>query len=101
MKTAILEAMNNNEIINEVRKVLMPYDRKWDEWLNSDACFLTSVEIKVIGYLLAFQSVEESASLLNISQEEYFLILDDTIEKLEEQQLKYVAWLGKKMVVSN
>ena len=93
--------MNNIEIINQVRKVLMPYDNNWDEWLNSDACFLNSVEIKVIGYLLALQSVEESANLLNISQEQYLLVLDDTVEKLEEQQLKYIAWLGKKMVVSN
>ena len=101
MKTAILEAMNNHEIINHVCKVLMPYDKHWDEWLNSDACFLNSTEIKAIGYVLAFQDIEESAYLLNISRDECLLVLNHTIEKLEEQQFKYIAWLGKKMVVSN
>lgn len=93
--------MDNNKIIDQARKALVPYDKNWDEWLNSNACFLNSVEIKVIGYLLAFQDVEESACLLNLSQVEYLLVLNDTIKKLEEQQFKYIAWLARKMVVSN
>ena len=101
MKKAILEAMDNNEIINQVRKALEPYDQSWDEWLNSDACFLNSVELKAIGYLLAFQGVEESAHLLNIAQDEYLLILDHTIEKLKVQHFQYMVWVKTKAVLSN
>ncbi|WP_017730739.1 hypothetical protein [Nafulsella turpanensis] len=93
--------MDNNKIIDQVRKALVSYDKNWDEWLNSDACFLNSIEIKAIGYVLAFQDVEESAYLLNISRDEYLLVLNHTIKKLEEQQFKYIAWLASKMVVSN
>lgn len=93
--------MDNNEIINQVRKALVSYDKNWDEWLNSDACFLNSIEIKVIGYLLAFQDVEESACLLDLSQDEYLLKLNHTIEKLEEQHFQYMTWVKTKAVLSN
>lgn len=93
--------MDDKEIVNRVRKALEPYDQKWDEWLNSDACFLNAVETKAIGYLLAFQSVEESARLLKISQDEYLLILDNTIEKLKDQHFQYMAWVKTKVVLSN
>ena len=91
----------DNDTINQLRKVLELYDQSWEEWLNSDACFLNTTETKVIGYLLAFQNVEESACLLNISRDEYLLVLNNTIEKLEEQQYKYIAWLAGQMVMSN
>jgi hypothetical protein len=97
----IINYMEDQEIINQVREALKPYDKDWDEWLNSDAFFLNSTEIKVVGYVLAFQDVEESARSLNISQEECLLILGHTIKKLENQQLQYTAWLGKKMAIPN
>ena len=93
--------MDDKKIIYQVRKALVPYDQKWDEWLNSDACFLNAVETKAIGYLLAFQDVEESASLLGLSQDEYLLILDHTIEKLKDQHFQYMAWVKTKVVLSN
>jgi hypothetical protein len=97
----IEEYMEDQEIINQVRKALEPYDQSWDEWLNSDVCFLNLIEVKVLGYVLAFQKVEESARLLNTSEDEYLLILGHTIKKLENQQLQYTAWLGKKMATPN
>jgi hypothetical protein len=93
--------MEDHEIINQVREALKPYDENWVEWLNSDDCFLNSTEIKVMGYVLAFQNVKESARSLNISQDECLLILGHTIKKLENQQLQYTAWLGKKMASPN
>lgn len=91
----------DNELLNQVRKALEPYGQSWDEWLNSDLCFLNGVEIKVVGYLLAFHSVEESARLLKISQDEYLLLLEHTIEKLKDQHFRYKAWLAQKIIMSN
>jgi LPS sulfotransferase NodH len=91
----------DNELINKIQEALEQYDQSWDEWLSSNACFLTELEVKAIGYLLAFQCVEETARLLKKSQDEYLLILDHTIEKLKDQHSQYKAWLAQKIIMSN
>jgi LPS sulfotransferase NodH len=91
----------DDELINKIQEALEQYDQSWDEWLNSDTCFLNEVEIKAIGYLLAFHGVEESARLLKKSQDEFLLILEHTIEKLKDQYFQYKAWLAQKIIMSN
>jgi hypothetical protein len=91
----------DNEIINKIQEALEQYDQSWDEWLNSDACFLNAHEVKAIGYLLAFQCVEETARLLKKSQDEYLLILEHTVEKLKNQHFQYKAWLTQKVIMNN
>jgi hypothetical protein len=93
--------MNDIEKVNQVRKALAPYDHNWDEWLNSNACFLNSTEIKVVGYVLAFQDIEESARLLNVSRDKYLLLLNHTIEKLKNQHFQYMAWVNRRVLLSN
>ena len=93
--------MEDQKIINRLRESLALYDRYWDEWLNSEVCFLDPTETKAIGYLLAFQSIEESARILAISPNAYLDILGHTLGKLKDQHFRYVAWLAKKNAMSN
>jgi hypothetical protein len=97
----IVEYMDDQEIINQVRKALEPYDQSWDEWLNSDVCFLNSTEIKVVGYVLAFQDIEKSAHLLNISRDKLLQLLDHVVKKLENQHFQYVEWVSRRVLSSN
>lgn len=91
--------MEDQKIINRVRESLALYDRHWDEWLNSEVCFLEPAETKAIGTLLAFQSIAESARLLAVSPDAYLNILGQTLCKLKDQHFRYVAWLAKKNVM--
>ena len=93
--------MEDKEIISRVREALEPFGKHWDEWLNSDFCFLNSTEIKVVGYLLAYQSIERSAHLLAVSQGGYLHILDHTLEKLKDQHFRYLVWVNSKIGLSN
>ena len=101
MQIAILKAMENQKIITQVREVLALYDSYCDEWLNSKVCFLDPTETKAIGYLLAFQSVEESSRLLAVSPGVYLDILDHTLEKLKNQHFRYLGWVNSQFALSN
>ena len=93
--------MEDQQIINRVRETLALYDRHWEEWLNSDVCFLEPTEIKAIGALLAFQSIDESARLLAVSPDGYLDILDHTLDKLKDQHFRYLAWVTSRIALSN
>ena len=97
----ILKAMEDQEIINRVRESLALYDRHWEEWLNSEACFLETTEIRALGTLLAFQSIEESARLLAVSRDGYLEVLDHTLTKLKNQHYRYLTWVNSKIAWSN
>ena len=88
-------------MINRLREALALYGRHWDEWLNSEICFLDSTETKAIGALLAFQRIEESARLLAISPDGYLEVLDHTLAKLKDQHFRYLAWANSKIALSN
>ena len=73
---------------------MKPYEYKWCEWLQSDACFLSGTEEKMIGYLFAFKGdIFCSSRMLKLSQADYLLYLKQLIRKLERNQIIYLAWL--------
>ena len=79
-----------------LQRALKPYENHWNDWLQSNACFLSGMDERIIGYLFAFKGdVFCAARVLELSEIDYLFQLRKLIEKLEGSQIEYLAWLEK------
>jgi hypothetical protein len=89
------------EQVKDLIAILDPYAELWQEWINTDACFLSDEEIKIIQNFLLFSSHYPSVIELNIS-------LATAKEKLKriKRRLKwnyplYQKWVTERMLLNS
>ena len=79
-----------------LQRALKPYEEHWYEWLQSDTCFLSGMDERIVGYLFAFKGDIFCASrILELSEKEYLSQLNRLIGRLEGSQPVYLLWLKK------
>ncbi|MBI3501413.1 MAG: hypothetical protein HY063_06425 [Bacteroidetes bacterium] len=85
------------KMFSELRQVISTYDL-WDEWIDSNDCFLRQREKDALLLFLQLRSVTAVARQLRVSIGHISSVLNHTKHRLRWNYKLYRQWIGDKML---
>ncbi len=91
-------APNQRYKVRQLLKALRPYDQ-WEEWVKSDYCFLSPLEIKLVeGYFVCF-NIKDLSKRVGINTSRISHDLNAVVDKLDSWEHYYRQWQADRLLI--